>query len=218
MGNRFYSFLKKVVRFFLPDMETVWEEPFDGEPAVFCPNHSAAFGPVAMCAFFSLRENSHPWLNAGVTEPREVPAYVRQDYWWEPGCFFEPLLNLTLPYLAALALPPILRSVPGAPVYHDARVIRTFRKSVEYVKKGEHLIIFAEQPAGHGSSETELNRGFLQIAPLVYQRLGVALKFYPVHIDRKNRKILVSRPVAFDPARPLAQQEEAVLQHIAAGL
>ena len=120
--SKFYNALIRLVRFALPDMETVWEEPFDGEAAVFCPNHAASFGPIAMCAFFSLRDHCHPWLNAGIMERKEIPAYVRQDYWWEPGCFFEPLLNMTIPYLMALLLPPILGSVPGVPVYHDNRV------------------------------------------------------------------------------------------------
>ena len=80
--SKFYNGLIRLVRFVLPDMETVWEEPFDGEAAVFCPNHAASFGPIAMCAFFSLRDQCHPWLNAGIMERKEIPAYVRQDYWW----------------------------------------------------------------------------------------------------------------------------------------
>ena len=210
--SKFYNALIRLVRFALPDMETVWEEPFDGEEAVFCPNHAASFGPIAMCAFFSLRDQCHPWLNAGIMERKEIPAYVRQDYWWEPGCFFEPLLNMTLPYLMALLLPPILGSVPGVPVYHDNRVIRTFRKSLEYVAQGHHLVIFSEQPAGHGSSEMELNRGFLQVAPLICKRTGKALKFYPVHVDRAARRITVSKPVPYDPALPLKEQEDGIIQ------
>ena len=210
--SKFYNGLIRLVRFVLPDMETVWEEPFDSEAAVFCPNHAASFGPIAMCAFFSLRDQCHPWLNAGIMERKEIPAYVRQDYWWEPGCFFEPLLNMTLPYLMALLLPPILGSVPGVPVYHDNRVIRTFRKSLEYVAQGHHLVIFSEQPAGHGSSEMELNRGFLQVAPLICKRTGKALKFYPVHVDRAARRITVSKPVPYDPALPLKEQEDGIIQ------
>ena len=165
-----------------------------------------------MCAKFPLTDRCFSWLNADMMDPRLVPAYVRQDYWWEPGCFFEPLLNMTIPYLMALLLPPILGSVPGVPVYHDNRVIRTFRKSLEYVAQGEHLVIFSEQPAGHGSSETELNRGFLQVAPLICRRTGKALKFYPVHVDRAARRITVSKPVPYDPALPLKEQEEGIMQ------
>ena len=216
--NKRYRRLRGLVRRTMPPMTTEWAEPFDGQPSVFCPNHAGAFGPIDMCAFFPLADVCHPWFNAGMANEKEVPAYVRQDYWWRPGCFCEPLLNMTLPYLAAALVPPILRCVPGVPVYHDARVIKTFRGSIDWLKKREHLIIFAQQPAGYQSHRLELNRGFLQICPMVYKVLGLALPFYPVHIDYKERRFIVSRPVRFDPSLPLARQEDDILNAISAGL
>lgn len=218
MEDKLYHRLRKLIRVVTPPMTTQWTVPFDGQPAVFCPNHAGAFGPVDMCAHFPLSDQCHPWLNAGMTDSRLVPAYVRQDFWWKPGCLLEPIFNMTLPYLAAALVPPILRAVPGVPVYHDARVIKTFRKSVEYLKAGEHLIIFAQQPSGYQSHRLELNKGFLQICPTVYKLLGVALTFYPVHIDYKRRRFIVGAPVKFNPALPLGEQEEIILSTIAAGL
>ena len=78
-------------------MKTVWEVPYDGEPCVFCPNHAGALGPIDMMAHFELCDTARPWFNAAVADPKQVPAYVRQDYWWEPGCRLEPLYNATLP-------------------------------------------------------------------------------------------------------------------------
>lgn len=213
-----YLFWRGLVRKAMHPMVTEWAQPFDGRPAVFCPNHAGALGPIDMCAFFPLADTCHPWFNQGMATPREVPAYVRQDYWWRPGCLFEPLLNMTLPYLAAALVPPILNCVPGAPVYHDARVIKTFRKSMDFLRKGEHLIIFAQQPAGFQAHEMELNRGFLQICPMVHKVLGIALSFYPVHIDHKGHRFVVGEPVRYDPDRPLKNQEDEIMAVIGAGL
>ena len=157
--GKLYTVLRGACRVVMPKMRAEWAVPFDGQPSVFCPNHAGAFGPIDMCVFFPLSDHCHPWLNAAVTDPKLVPAYVRQDYWWRPGCRLEPLYNATLPYLAAAVLPPILRSVPGVPVYHDMQVIKTFRKSIEYLRQGEHLIIFPQQPSGFQSHYQELNRG-----------------------------------------------------------
>lgn len=216
--GKLYTFLCGTARAVLPDMTTTWAVPFDGEPSVFCPNHAGAFGPIAMCAFFSLRDDSRPWFNAAVMDPKQVPAYVRQDYWWKPGCRLEPLYNATLPYLAAAILPPILRSVPGVPVYHDMQVIKTFRKSVEFLRQGKHLVIFPQQPSGHGMHHEELNKGFLQIAPMAYRTLGMTLNFYPVHIDQKKHEIAVGEPVRYDPEVKLPQQERRLLDGIAKGI
>ena len=107
--GKLYTILRGAIRVVMPKMQAEWAVPFDGQPSVFCPNHAGAFGPIDMCAFFPLSDRCHPWLNAAVMDPKLVPAYVRQDYWWRPGCKLEPLYNATLPYLAAAVLPPVLR-------------------------------------------------------------------------------------------------------------
>lgn len=213
-----YRVLRGLIRGVTHKMRTEWEEPFDGAPAVFCPNHAGIWGPVDMCAHFELCDTSRPWFNAAVADPKQVPAYVRQDYWWKPGCRLEPLYNATLPYMAACVLPPILNTVPGVPVYHDMQVIKTFRKSIEYLKTGDHLIIFPQQPSGYKSHYMEINKGFLQIAPLAWRTLKLPLKFYPVYIDHAQHVIYVRKPVRFDPERKLAEQEQEIVDALASGL
>lgn len=216
--GKLYSVLRGTLHAVTPKMAIKWAEEFDGQPSVFCPNHAGAFGPMEMCVHFPMHETCHPWMNAAMMDPKQVPAYVRQDYWWKPGSWIAPLCNATLPYLAAAIIPPVLRSVPGVPVYHDMQVIKTFRKSVEYLRKGEHLVIFPEQPDGYQSHEMKLNEGFLQIAPMVYKMLGIALKFYPVHIDYKNRVFQVGVPAQYDPTRSMEEQTPELVSMLRAGI
>ena len=219
MSKIMYLTMRKLIRVFSRKMTTVWEEPFDdSQPAVFCPNHAGAMGPMEMVANFPLCDECRPWMNSDMMDAKKVPAYVRQDYWWKPGCKMEWLYNATLPYLAAAILPPILRGVDSVPVYHDMQIIKTFRKSIEEMKKNKNLIVFAEQPSGYLSHEKELNKGFLMIAPMTYRSLGIALKFYPVHIDYKNRIFKVGKPIQYQPEIPLKEQEEVIVAHISQGI
>jgi hypothetical protein len=130
----------------------------------------------------------------------------------------EPLYNITLPYIAAALLPPLLKSAPGVPVYHDARGVKTFRQSIRHLKNGNCLIIFPEQPSGYRSHHTWINKGFFQIAPLAYRTLGIALKFYPVYLDHKNHLIHVSEPVRYEPGVPLDAQTPALIKAIRLGI
>lgn len=212
-----YLRLRAIARALTPSMTTEWETPYDGQPCVFCPNHAGMMGPVDMMAHFELRDTARPWFNAAVADAKQVPAYVRQDYWWKPGCRLEPLYNATLPYLAAAVLPPILKTVPGVPVYHDMQVIKTFRKSIEFLRRGDQLIIFPQQPSGYKSHHLWINKGFLQIAPMAWRTLHLALDFYPVRVDTKAHVIRVKKPIRFDPERPLADQEQAILDTLARG-
>lgn len=213
-----YRFLRGVAKVFTHKMTTVWEEPYDGEAAIFCPNHAGVWGPVDMCVHFDLRDEIRPWFNADVADEKLMPAYVLQDYWWKPGCRMEPLYKRTIPYLAAAVLPPIMRTAPGIKVYHDNHVFSTFRESVQAVKNGENLVIFPEQPDGYGSHCVKINEGWLLLGPMLYKKLGVNIKIYPVHVDHKNHVITVRKPVRYDGALSLEEQKEQLLAHIAEGL
>lgn len=217
-GGKAYRTMRWLLQTFSHKMTCNWEVPFDGEPCVFVPNHVGVFGPIDMVAKFPYYEECRPWFNADVMDPKLVPAYVRQDYWWKPGCWAEPLLNVTLPYMAAAVLPPILRTVPGVPVYHDMRVMTTMRQSLRLLKEGKHLVIFPEQPSGWQSHHMWINTGFLQIAPMYYKATGKALKFWPVHIDYKKHAFQVAAPIAFDPERSLAEQTPEIEKVLAHGL
>ena len=206
-----YKILRGLVRLFTPRYKTVWEEPFDGEPAVFCPNHARAWGPVSMCVSFDLRDSVRPWYNAGVLDRKGLPAYVRNDDWWDPKSRLAPLFNATVPYIVALLMPPIMRSTPGIPVYYDMRVYQTFKDSVKALEGKDHLVIFAQYPDGYQSHSQHLSRGFVMIAPMAYKRLGIRLKFYPVHVDDKKHVIRVFKPIRYDPDVPKEEMENTLL-------
>ena len=122
MGKRFYRFTGGLVRMFSHRMKTEWEVPFEEGPCVFVVNSVGFMGPVEMITKFSQREICHPWVNDELLEAKKIPAYARKDCWWKPGTFAAPVLNATVPYVGAALIPPLLKSVPYIPVYHDQRM------------------------------------------------------------------------------------------------
>ena len=218
MGKRFYRLAGGLIRLLSPRMRVEWEEPFEDGPCVFVVNHAGAIGPVDMMVKFPLRDKCNPWINNGMLEAKEVPAYVRQDYWWKPGSFFEPVLTATVPYLAAAVIPPILRSVKRVPVYHDQRIMLTLRESIRVLRRDEYLVIFPEQPSGWLSHHGWINTGWLRLGELWYKASGRALKLYPVHVDYKNRVFNIAAPVWYDPARRFRDQENELAEKLAKGL
>ena len=218
MGKRFYRFAGGVLRLFSHRRKTEWEVRFEEGPCVFVVSNVGAAGPVEMCIKFSERDRCHPWLNEGILTAREIPKYVRKDYWWKPGSFFEPVLKVTVPYLAAAILPPVIKGVPYVPVYHDQRIMLTLRQSVRVLQKDEALIIFPEQPNARLSHHEWINTGWLRLGDLWYRSSGRALKMYPVHIDRKKHLFKVAAPVWYDPARRFSDQEKELVSVLAKGL
>lgn len=195
----FINTLRAIIKFFTPKQQVLLDENIADGPCVFVCNHARAMGPIAMCIQFPLAKQLHPWIIGQMLKAKEVPAYVRGDYWWKQGRWYTKLCDYTLPYPIALILPPILRGTEPVPVYHDMRVINTFKRSVSLLSEGESLVIFPEKPEGYGDYSKELNTGFLYIAKNYYKQTGKKLRFYPTFIDEKKRVTHVYRSIQYNP-------------------
>ena len=213
-----YAVVRRLYTALRPRYHTDWQEPLAEGPCVFVCNHAGAFGPVDMVCKFPLRDQLHIWCNEGIMNRESCPDYVRQDYWWKPESPLAPLWSATLPHLAAAVIPPILQKAPTIPVYHDARVITTLRKSAQALKQGEYVVIFPEQPSGFQSHHDWINTGWLPICTLWQRMTGEGLRLHPVHIDYKRHRFTVAAPVVFDTTRSLEEQQEELAARLAAGL
>ncbi|MFB0920670.1 MAG: hypothetical protein QMB62_07280 [Oscillospiraceae bacterium] len=201
-----FRFLRKAIRFFTGPMKTVWEEPFADKPSVFVCNHDRAFGPIAMNVQFELSKDIRPWINAQVLSVREVPAYVRKDYWWDLDKWYSPILSYTVVYLYALLLPLILHGSDCVPVYHDTGVMDTLRKSIKTLADGKHLLLFPEHPVGYCKYGEKIFDGFLSVGKLYYARKKESVYFYPTYVDWKKREIRVGKPIPYNPAVKYEEQ------------
>lgn len=221
--GKLFDVLKWGFRRLTPKMTTTWAEPFIDEPCVFVCNHVGAMGPIHMVIKFPLCDRVKAWCNAGIMSRKDCPAYVLQDYWWEPGCRLEKLYKATIPYIAAAVIPPVLQSAPTIPVYHppgDSQysVVTTIRKSIAALNDGNHLVIFPEQPSGYKSHHMWINMEWLYLCEVYYRRTGKALRLYPVHIDTKKHAFRVAKPILYDPARTREEQQDEIEKALAAGL
>lgn len=209
-----FRFLRKVVRFFTGSMKTIWEEPFADKPSVFVCNHDRAYGPIAMNAQFELRENVRSWINAQTLSIKELPAYIRQDYWWPADKWYSKILNYTVAYVCALILPIVLHGADCVPVYHDTGVMSTLRNSIKMLSDGKHLLLFPEHPTGYHVYGEKIFDGFVSVGKLYYARKKESVYFYPTFIDRKKRTIRIGKPIPYNPEEDYETQVIAVTGEI----
>ncbi len=219
MGKIFYRIALPLVRLFIPRLRPVWEVPYDGEPAVFVANHERAVGPLEMATRFPLRENSHIWIYAAPLQRETTPDYVRQDHWWNEKGKLAPLWDKLIPPLVALILPPILRSAPHVPVYHDARAATTMKESLRLLQEGRNIVIFPEIPTGFGEHDPEkINEGWLMILPMYARRAGKPLKVWPVRLDLKEKEMRIRAPFAMNTDIPLRDQTPELSRRVLRGI
>jgi hypothetical protein len=218
MGKRMFRLTGGLIRAFSHRMKTEWEVPFEKGPCVFVVNNVGFMGPVEMITKFAERKRCHPWINDELLEAKKIPAYARKDCWWRPGSFAEPVLNATVPYIAAALIPPLLKNVPYIPVYHDQRIMLTLRQSIRALQKDEAVVIFPEMPNARLSHHEWISTGWMRLGEMWYRSCGRALKMYPVHIDREKHIFRVAAPVWYDPARTFAEQEKELSRALAKGI
>lgn len=197
---------------------TLWAEPFVDEPCIFIANHDGAWGPIEMVSQFELSGNVAVWCQDSVMHRETCVDYVRHDYWWSEKDPLRGLYNVTIPYVASWLMPPVMRSAPTIPVFHDERVMTTFRLSIKALKEGKYIVIFPEIPDGHLSHKEEIATGWMSLCRLYHRSTGKEIRMYPVHIDRKNRLFHVGKPVQYDASIPMEQQQERLGRILAAGL
>ena len=207
LGKRFYRIAVPLIRLFIPRLEIRWEVPFDEEPCIFVANHERAIGPLEMAVNFPLREESFIWIYAAPLDRKTTPAYVRQDHWWDENGRLAQLWNAVIPPFVSLVLPPILRSAPHVPVYHDGRAATTMKESLRALQAGKNLIIFPEIPTGFGEHDPEkINEGWLMLLSMYEKRTGKRLKIWPVRLDLVGKQMRISAPFHMDPDIPIREQ------------
>ena len=159
--NRLYRVIRWLVRQFTPKFKTVGAENLPEEPCVIVGNHSQMYGPIA--AELYTPGKHYVWCAGEMMHRDEVAAYAYQDFWAEKPrgvrCFFKLLSHLIAP-LSEL----IFTNAHTVAVYHDARLITTFRDSIAKLQAGSSMVIFPEHKAEHNNIVHEFQDKFIDLA------------------------------------------------------
>ena len=107
-------------------------------------------------------------------------------------------------YAASRVVPCIIKSLQAIPVFRgtDANSMQTMRDSLEYLKKGESVIVYPDidYTAGY-ETESELYEGFLLLGQLYKRDTGKSLRFAPLDIDDEEHSIKELKHITIDDFR-----------------
>ena len=95
-------------------------------------------------------------------------------------------------------------------VYHDTRVISTFRTTVQKLKEGEHIIIFPECKRGYNQILCAFQENFIDVAKLYYKKTGKEVCFVPMYLAPKLHRAYFGKPIRYNSAVPIAQERERI--------
>ena len=203
-----YLVVRWLVWLFSPKFKTEGAENIPaGEPSIIVGNHCQMYGPIA-CEIYP-PVNRYTWCAGQMMHWKEVPGYAFQDFWSQKPRWTHPFFKL-LSYLITPLAVLIFNNAQTIPVYHDTRVLTTFRESVRVMQQGASLVIFPEKDELHNHIVYAFQERFVDVARLYHKKTGQAAAFVPLYIAPRLRKQVFGKPIRFDPSAPIEEERSRI--------
>ena len=202
-----YRLIRYGVWLFSPKWRLSGAEKLPDGPAIIVGNHSQMYGPIAMELYTPGRH--WVWCAGEMMHREEVAAYAYQDFWsGKPKAvrwFYRLLSHLIVPLSVC-----VFNNAHTVGVYHDARLLSTFRESAQKLKEGDRLVIFPECYDEHNNIVHAFQDRFIDLGLMYYKQTGKALPFVPLYVAPALGTLYFGEPILYDPAAPAEAERTRV--------
>ena len=206
-----YRAVTFIGRIMCPRSTVEFEAGEPEEPGVIVCNHAAMRGPIMITLYYGRPHKN--WVITYALDREKTANFAFHDFFVGKGRRIKWPWRF-LSWIVKLILPNVLEQADPIAVYHDGRVIGTFRESMKALGDGYDIVVFGESPERYSEYVNKMQQGIVDLAALYYRRTGKRLAFYPAYVEKKNRKIKIAPPILFDPDAPQTEQREAVCDRI----
>lgn len=192
--SKFYGLLVKIIKFLCNLVTKKYECNIveKEEPCVYVCRHLNMFGPIVTLKSFAF--DVHPLILSVFFSKESTEEHFRKVTFSKNGKKNNKF-SVKIKFFSYI-VPKIVKSIKGVPVYRNANPIKTLKVSVDYLLKGESLIVYPDINYKAGYDEvSNIYDGFLVLSRLYKKRTGKDLKFIPLIIDKKNKKIVERQEV-----------------------
>lgn len=189
-----YRCIRFVVRLVYPKMQVRGAENLPQEPVIVVANHCQTNGPIACELYFP--GDRYTWCAGQMMHWKEVPEYAFRDFWWQKPRWTHPFYRL-LAYLITPLSVCVFNNARTIGVYRDARILSTFKTTVNRLSQGSSVVIFPEHDAPYDHILNDFQDKFIDIARLYYKRTGKELAFVPMYIAPRLHIMSIGKPIRF---------------------
>ena len=202
-----YRLIRLLVWTLYPKMKVVGAENIPEGPAVIVGNHAKMNAPISCELYFPGRHRT--WTAAEMMHIKEVPAYAFNDFWsLKPG--YIRWLYKCFSYVIAPVSVCVFNNADCIGVYHDSRIINTFRSSIRALHDGIKVIILPEHDAPYNNILCDFHEKFVDLGRMYYKRYNEKISFLPMYIAPALKSLYLGKPVSFDPVAPIAEERSRI--------
>lgn len=207
--TRTYRVIRWLIKLFSPKF--TWEGELPPESVILVGNHSQMYGPIA-CELYCPGKHDI-WCAGQMMHLEEVPAYAYKDFWSYKPKWSQPFYKLLSHMIAPLSVC-IFNNADTIGVYHDGRIVATFKNTVKSLENGRNVVIFPEKDEPHNHIVYEFQDKFIDAAKLYYKRTGKCVQFVPMYLAPRLKKMYFGKPIAYDPEIPMELQRQQIAGYL----
>ena len=210
-GQRVFWLVRGLVKLFYPAPEIIGAENLPEDACIVVGNHTQMNGPIVGEIYFP--GPHYIWCAAQMMTRSEVAEYAFEDFWSQKPrrvrWFFKIVARLIPPLSVA-----VFTNAHTIPVYRDARIVATFRETIQRLKEGANVIIFPEHDPKYNHILYEFQDRFIDVAQFYWRQTGRELAFVPMYIAPRLKKVYLGRPIRYRGERPVGQERERVRRYL----
>lgn len=210
-GGVIFNITASIVRIFYRKREILGLENLSEEPALIVGNHAQAHGPISCQLFFPTKKKI--WCIGQMMHVKEVPSYAYKDFWMYKPKWIRWFFKI-LSYVIALPASYYLSRGDTLAVYKDARLLATYKETMVKLEEGNNIIIFPECHEDFNDIVNEFQDKFVDVAKLYYKKTGKALEFVPMYNAAKIKKIVLGKPIKYDPNIDINEQRKIICDYL----
>ena len=206
-----FRFIKWCVKVFYPKTHVEGVGNLPDEPVIIVGNHCQMNGPIVGELY--VPGEPYIWCAGEMMHAADVPEYAFRDFWSQKPRWTHPFYKL-LSYIITPLSVCIFNNARTIGVYHDARILSTFKNTVKKLEEGKSVVIFPEHDVKHNHIVYDFQDKFIDIAKLYYKKTGKELQFVPMYIAPKLKKICLCKPIRFNAAESMAAERSRICHYL----
>ncbi len=206
-----FKIIKGLIRLFYGKMKVEGLENLPDKHAIIVSNHCQMNGPIAGELF--LPDNCYIWCAGEMMNREEVAAYAFRDFWSQKPAwaqlFYKILSHMIVPLAVCL-----FNNARTIAVYHDMRIMSTFKESIKMLDKDANILIFPEKDVKNNNILYQFQENFIDIAKLYYKKTGVELQFVPMYIAPALRTMYIGQAISYNSEHDITDERQRISKEI----
>lgn len=206
-----FRVIKWCIRVVYPKIRVEGAENVPDEPVIIVGNHCQMNGPIVGELY--VPGEPYIWCAGEMMHLKDVPAYAFRDFWSQKPKWTHPFYKLLSYIIAPLAVC-LFNNARTIGVYHDARLLSTFKDTVKKLQEGKRVVIFPEHDVKYNHIVYDFQDRFIDVAKLYYKKTGKELAFVPMYIAPKLKKLCLGKPVRFRAGEPMDTERSRISAYL----